>query len=868
MSKQKNQGTEPSSLERSAERRDRLLVLDRRDATVLGCAFLFIVLMFAHALFAPSAACLGSEKGDGRTQFYPWRVYGFGRLARGEFPLWNPYTFAGMPFVGNLQSAMFYPTNWLCLILPPYRAMNWSVAINLFLSLAFTYGWARMTGRGRLGALVAGATYAFAAPQFLRVHEGHWCHLCAMPWIPWLLACAEALVVCGGFLPVALGAGGLAIQAFAGHPQYMFYGSIAASLYFVVRLMMEPQVSKRWRPLLGRLIGFAAIFPLGMILAAVQMLPAAELLSVSQRSGSLGYDWIAQYSLPPENLLTQFAPWLFGNVTDVAYWGRWNAWEGGAYLGIVSFALALFGSIAGDRRWKWLAFGMTALLLLFALGGNTPLLRWMLSVPGFGLFRGLSRFAAPMSVFFGLLAGIGADALLPQRQADPSRPPNGDSEPKLTTPSAHWRAAFVAVLCLGAAMWLVTLATARPTDRAPDFWDRFMDAELARGERPVSYHDSEQLQSDYFRAQAYRAAWGSLARSTMLVTLIVVTATFQRRRKLSFRNAGIIVALLAACDFWTYGRPYLVTFDGSASVLTEGGVGFLRSRKQPYRITLGDLYGGGPLDPLRAEVPCVEGVEPNVPERFSELFWRALDQPLDTKKTSYHVGGTTRSLGLLRLLNWRFVLSSREGPSLGIPGMRTVYRDDKLRVDELPGWLPRARLVHRVLQASKESSVEPGEALEKLLRLRSDRAARIEHDVAGPLGTVSAEERSKETAEFVARQPEFCRLRVNALAAGLLVLSDIDYPGWKAFVDGIPTPIYRADYLCRGVYVPAGEHTVEFVYAPLSFRLGAWLSGVGWAGLAVYLSMVYCIRRRRRPINRRGDGGTRLRSASYAGQAR
>jgi len=259
-------------------------LLDRRDFAVLGAALLFLALLFGHPLFAPSSACLGKVDGDVRTQFYPWRIHGFQRLARGEFPLWNPYTFAGMPFVANLQSAMFYPTNWLCLVMPIPKAINLGVVLNLFLSLAFTYAWARQTGRGRLGALVAGATYALGAPQLLRVYEGHWVHLCAMPWIPWLMACAESLVKRGGALPVALGAAGLAMQAFAGHPQYMFYGSIAACVYFLARLVMEPESRRDRRALAGRLAGFAAIFFAGMLLAAVQMLPSLELLS-SRRAG-------------------------------------------------------------------------------------------------------------------------------------------------------------------------------------------------------------------------------------------------------------------------------------------------------------------------------------------------------------------------------------------------------------------------------------------------------------------------------------------------------------------------------------------------------------------------------------------------------
>jgi uncharacterized membrane protein YfhO len=72
-------------------------------------------------------------------------------------------------------------------------------------------------------------------------------------------------------------------------------------------------------------------------------------------------------------------------------------------------------------------------------------------------------------------------------------------------------------------------------------------------------------------------------------------------------------------------------------------------------------------------------------------------------------------------------------------------------------------------------------------------------------------------------------------APGLLVLSEVYYPGWKAYVDGRETKVLRANYVMRAVALPRGKHIVEFRYDPLSFRIGAVITVLSFAGLLVWL---------------------------------
>jgi hypothetical protein len=101
------------------------------------------------------------------------------------------------------------------------------------------------------------------------------------------------------------------------------------------------------------------------------------------------------------------------------------------------------------------------------------------------------------------------------------------------------------------------------------------------------------------------------------------------------------------------------------------------------------------------------------------------------------------------------------------------------------------------------------------------------------------------SARILAYSPHAITLEVDAAADGLLVLSEVYYPGWRASLDGQPAPLVRADYLLRGVPVPAGRHTVRVWYAPASVRIGLVISGLTLVMIGG-LGVCYIARRLRR----------------------
>jgi uncharacterized membrane protein YfhO len=75
-------------------------------------------------------------------------------------------------------------------------------------------------------------------------------------------------------------------------------------------------------------------------------------------------------------------------------------------------------------------------------------------------------------------------------------------------------------------------------------------------------------------------------------------------------------------------------------------------------------------------------------------------------------------------------------------------------------------------------------------------------------------------ARMVDYEAERVEVEAELERAGLVVLTDVWFPGWEATVDGEPVDVERVDFLLRGVVVPEGRHTVEFRYRPASFTVG------------------------------------------------
>jgi hypothetical protein len=164
-----------------------------------------------------------------------------------------------------------------------------------------------------------------------------------------------------------------------------------------------------------------------------------------------------------------------------------------------------------------------------------------------------------------------------------------------------------------------------------------------------------------------------------------------------------------------------------------------------------------------------------------------------------------------RLMNVAYVFDLRE---LDSEDLEFVYIKRGVMTYRVVEPLPHAWAVHQAVVAAGDE-----ETWAVLNAPDFDPAQRVvlphEPGIALPGGDTTGSK-----VEVVEYTPTRISLQADMVDHGLLVLSDVDYPGWQARVDGQPVPIYRANYLLRAVPVEGGQHRVEVYYDPPLFRLG------------------------------------------------
>jgi len=358
-----------------------------------------LLLLGATILFYPRVGLPGwiSPGGDIVNLMLPAREWASHWLGRGVVPLWNPQTFGGVPFVGAMQAAVFYPPNLVAgAFLSPLATISLLRFAHIYLFGALTWFFLRRErGLARPAALLG--AIAVVGSSHVASHTDHVNQLAAIAWLPALVASQWRWQRTGSRGALFAFAAALALQILAGHPQAVFYSLLlsvmtaAAWAIFDFRFSIFDFKMRDTKPPNSDLAVEAGrdtfaienskskilllLIPIigGFWLAAIQVAPSSETARFSRRSAD-DLDYALFGSMPRRATWTLVAPRAFGDpiggYSDPACGG-----ESGSFIGRTTLLLALVAVGAGiARRRPYVVFWASVIIVAYvlALGGYGP----------------------------------------------------------------------------------------------------------------------------------------------------------------------------------------------------------------------------------------------------------------------------------------------------------------------------------------------------------------------------------------------------------------------------------------------------------------------------------------------------------------
>ena len=715
-------------------------------------------------------------------------------------PLWNPFIFGGLPYVGGMHGDIFYPTAWLRWFLPLGLATNLTFGGHLVVAGCSMYALLRGLRISWIAAVTGGLSYELTGIVASLVSPGHDGKLFVSALAPLLfLALLRAV---RGRSRSAYGCAALIVAlSLHGHPQMSYYLLVAGGIWALYLLYFDaagPRGSERVRAF-AYCIG-AVILGLGVY--AIQALPFIEYIPFSPRGAggpSGGWEYATGYAMPPAELFTTFLPQLNG-IKD-AYAGTNFFKLHTEYLGAPVLLLAACSLGAGSHRRERLAFGVIALLfLLIAFGGHTPFYRaWYELMPMMKKVRaaGMAFYlvALPVCVF----AGLGTERLLA-----------GQVSMRRLAIGAGSFAAFGLLAALGGFDGVAQAIA------APELISRAAENAAA-------------LHAGGLRLFALAAAAGGV--------LLAI-----RAGRLAGGAAAAALVLVVVADLWSIDREFFEFGSVDHFAGEDAVTRTMRKTPLPYRVwdPKGEQYGGLQAYPgswlQGLDVPQLLGYHGQELNTFDEVFG------------GKNVWTNQVNPALLRLFAVRYItLRSAQN----VPGYHKLIDSAPVttggtavlyEADSVPPWVRLLAGAVKVPDAQAAGVVTDARFPALDIAVYPDSAPVTPADLGGkvpPPPTAIAMVSAWEAGAFrIAIQGGDSR-------SLYLVVAENWYKDWTARVDGKPVPVLRAQHTLLSVQVPPGAREVTFAFRSRAYQRGRLVSFVS---LALIGAVILVPRLGRRPI--------------------
>jgi hypothetical protein len=766
----------------------------RSPVLVALAAFCVWVLILFLPMF--TGDFLGGPNSDQTFAGIPFRAFWAAEFHRtGHIPLWNPYLFGGLPFVGAMHGDIFYPTSFLRILFSADHVLTIVFALHLVLAGLFTYVFLRTIGVGWTASVVGGLAYQLSGIVASLVQPGHDGKMIVSALLPLMLT---ALVIAirrrrlegYGLLALVVGLDILSPQTQMTQYSLIFAGLLALWLCLYDEQRPE-RVSRRWMSLALAALAVAVGFGLSMI----QILPFIKYNPYGARTiGAQGWTYATMYSMPPVDIVE----WLVATFTGVLrkYWGENPLKFHSEYVGAAVLALAALGVGSRPRRpFAWFLGGCFALFLLVSLGAHTPFYRlWYAVVPGAKVTRaeGMAFFIPTFIVACFVAFGV-------------ERLERGEGARVL-------RGVLVGagvLLLLGISGALGSLAVSLAGPRAA----------LAT-------------------ADANSIALGAFI-SALAAAAVAGVGLLALRGRLKGWSLATALFLVVGAELFINARRYFTWSPPASRIYADDAVtSQLKATPLPYRVL--DLPPGGGVYPeaflMEKGIPDALGYHGN------EL--NAYDQLLGGKNVWANL--TSNGASLLDLLAVRYLIlpMPAHAPDYHVVGHadQTVQGGDAflLEANRTP---PYARLV------GAAAKVPENQIVPTLMdpRLDHDRVVLLPPDApVQPAHLDSLPPALPGRATVTAWEPGAMTIKLDPPpdSAAYLVVSENWYPDWHASVDGRPALVLRGQETLLTVPVPAGAREVRLWFASSAYATGKKITFASLGVIVLWLWVPVWRRRR------------------------
>ncbi|MCD4690302.1 YfhO family protein, partial [bacterium] len=679
-----------------------------------------------------------------------------------------------------------YPSYWIRRVLETLPGVDLPrltfVFLHYILAGIGTFCYLRSRRVGHAGALAGGLAFMLTPHLVGLAGIGHGGKVLTGAYIPLVLMAAHRLLETGGrrWLGLLGLFGGL--QFLARHVQVSYYTWIAIGILIVYYAVSAFRDGRPWGETLGRAGLVVGGGVLAAALAAVLLLPLQSYSVLSTRvaeAGGMGFAQATMWSFHPKELLTFLVPSAFGLFNDT-YWGPMPFNQVSHYAGFVALALAVVAlATRRSRSVRYLGI-LVAVCFVLSFGKYvTPLYRVLYAaLPGFSRFRVPALFLLFAQFGIAALAGHGVSAIL--------------GEVRQT--AVRWKRWAVGLAGAGIVVGVIVIASRSGIEASA------VAALLAKhaGVPPSALRP--------LAAQAGRMAASGAGILIAFAAAIGVSIFVASTRKLAgWITASLLIGVLV-WDIWIVDvrfmhpermQPLTAYYPETTAVR------FLKSQDGIFRIApLGGEFGSNAW--MYHRIESIGGYHPAKLGSYNRLL------------QLIGIG----DLRFLALANVKYVVGPEE--DLGHPEFRMVAPG----VHEFLATLPRAFLLGEAREVTSDGLV--------LGEMRTDgfnpgAYALVQGSLPGPVESAEG-----GTVSITTHEPERIVLQASVPRPCLLYVSEVYYPnGWKAYVDGEETTIYRTNFAFRSVYLESGEHTVEMVYDPPSVRGGLVVTLLGLVAIVL-----------------------------------